>query len=181
MSLVPRSRLERCEILSPLGARGMGEYFVHATRDWPARSLSRYCPAHPGVWKIRTDGTGATRLVAGSTLLPEVSPDGRYVLYLTHWRTQRPTIRVAEVLTGNAVPFTIDVETTKTFLDVGRARWMPDGRSIAFLGEDTRGRLGIFAQSFTPGENTDKSRRPPGGSIQGRSLNRSAFRQTAGA
>ncbi|HXG69705.1 MAG TPA: hypothetical protein VNJ04_03730, partial [Gemmatimonadaceae bacterium] len=120
-------------------------------------------PAHPGIWKMRADGSAATRLVAGSTLVPEVSPDGTYVLYLTAWRTQRPTIRVAEVSSGKPVEFTIEVDTTKTFLDVGRARWMPDGRSIAFLGEDARGLLGIFAQDFRPGENTARSRRPVGG------------------
>jgi hypothetical protein len=40
---------------------------------------------------------------------------------------------------------------------------MPDGRSIAFLGEDAGGRLGIFVQTFRPGENTTASRRPLAG------------------
>lgn len=68
-------------------------------------------------------------------------------------------IRVVETASGTPVPFTIEVQTTKTFLDVGRARWMRDGGSIAFLGGDARGLLGIFAREFTPGRNTDASRR----------------------
>src|SRR6185295_14716447 len=36
-----------------------------------------------GVWKIRLDGSQATKIVAGINAHPEVSPDGRYVLYHT--------------------------------------------------------------------------------------------------
>jgi Tol biopolymer transport system component len=32
-----------------------------------------------GIWKIHPDGTGATLIAAGSYLIPETSPDGRYV------------------------------------------------------------------------------------------------------
>jgi hypothetical protein len=41
----------------------------------------------------------------------------------------------------------------------GRARWLPDGRSIAFVDVDARGRAGIFVQRFAPGQDTTATRR----------------------
>jgi hypothetical protein len=35
---------------------------------------------------------------------------------------------------------------------LGRARWRPDGRAIAYVGLDGEGGVGIFEQGFTPGE-----------------------------
>ena len=40
-------------------------------------------PAHRGFWKIHPDGSGAIQLVTATAVIPEVSPDGRYVAYLT--------------------------------------------------------------------------------------------------
>jgi len=36
-------------------------------------------PDKPGLWKIRSDGSKASRLIAGRILLPETSPHGRFV------------------------------------------------------------------------------------------------------
>jgi len=41
----------------------------------------------------------------------------------------------------------------------GRARWMPDGKSIAFVSVDRNGRSGIFVQEFIPGRDTASTRR----------------------
>ena len=46
---------------------------------------------------------------------------------------------------------------------LGRARWMPDGRAIAFLGQNETGVNGVFVQDFAPGLDTIKTRRPLGG------------------
>ncbi len=37
--------------------------------------------AENGLWRIHPDGTGARLIVAGAYLIPEVSPDGRYVAF----------------------------------------------------------------------------------------------------
>jgi eukaryotic-like serine/threonine-protein kinase len=42
---------------------------------------------------------------------------------------------------------------------MGRAHWMPDGRSIAFLGQDDKGVNGVFVQDFAPGRDTSATRR----------------------
>lgn len=46
---------------------------------------------------------------------------------------------------------------------VGRARWMPRGRAIAFVGQDASGAEGIFVQDFVPGQDTTATRRALGG------------------
>jgi Tol biopolymer transport system component len=105
-------------------------------------------PAKSGIWKIHPDGSGATLLVAGSLAHPEVSPDGAYVAFQTVFVPQGVSIRVARVEDGALAPF--DVELSGNQL-VGRCRWLPDGRAIAFVGEDEHDVTGIFEEEFTPG------------------------------
>ena len=47
----------------------------------------------------------------------------------------------------------------RTTVTLGRARWMPDGRAIAFVGQDETGAAGVFVQEFAPGRDTDATRR----------------------
>ncbi len=121
-------------------------------------------PVKVGIWKIRADGSGATRLVSGTTALPEVSPDGKYVLYLAGVQEQIETVRVVRVADGAAVPFEIRIPIRRPApVRIGRSRWMPGGRSIAFVGQDEKGVHGVFLQDFVPGQDTRETRRPLGG------------------
>ena len=96
--------------------------------------------------------------------IPEVSPDGRHVLCghgVDLFRTDLAVFRVAD---GAPVPFTIRVTGTVRGAPVlGRARWLPDGKAIAFVGQDERGVYGVFAQDFVPGRDTSATRRLLGG------------------
>jgi eukaryotic-like serine/threonine-protein kinase len=107
-----------------------------------------------GVWKVRPDGSQATQLVRGLTNTPEVSPDGAYVAYRVDWGTS-PRLMVARVADGGPVPFQVQL-SAGDFFSVGRARWLPDGHAIAFVGPDGRG---IFVQEFEPGRDTLSTRR----------------------
>jgi dipeptidyl aminopeptidase/acylaminoacyl peptidase len=126
-----------------------------------------YASAHPekaGIWKIRANGTEATCLAAGTYLLPEVSPDGRSALYLANPGSRQPVIRVLRIADGTALPFEIRVPVRRSTREaLGRARWMPDGRAIAFVGQDENGVNGVFVQDFAPGQDTTKTLRPLGG------------------
>jgi Tol biopolymer transport system component len=42
---------------------------------------------------------------------------------------------------------------------IGRARWMPDGKTIAFIDADNNGTAGIYQQDFVPGQDTSSTRR----------------------
>ena len=114
-------------------------------------------PAKNGVWKVRKDGSQATRLVAGPTLVPDVSPDGQFCLYVPNVTSKPYQVKVLRVADGSAVPFEILSEVFP------RSRWMPDGKAIAFIGQDEKGVRGVFVQDFAAGQDTAKTRRPLGG------------------
>jgi Tol biopolymer transport system component len=109
-------------------------------------------PQQRGLWKMRKDGSEAKLLVPVQGNWPEVSPDGKYVL-LTVTTPGQATIEVAQVSDG-AVVFQTEVRS-----GVGRARFLPDGRRIAFIGAHAAGRTGIFVQDFVPHQDTQASRR----------------------
>ena len=118
-------------------------------------------PAHPGLWRMGADGSDPQRIVDTSLQLPEISPDSQYVLYVDGLSSK---IRVVRLTDGAGVPFEIPVlRRTSTTAALGRARWMPDGRSIAFIGQDDAGVNGVFVQEFMPGRDTAATRRKLGG------------------
>lgn len=121
-------------------------------------------PGRRGLRKIRADGTDDTLLVAGTIAFPEVSPDGQYLLYLAAEPGRAESIRVARLDTGRPTGFEIPIEArTPGTIRLGRPRWMPDGRSIAFIGQDDSGSHGILVQDFQPDRDTTASRRAIGG------------------
>jgi eukaryotic-like serine/threonine-protein kinase len=120
-------------------------------------------PAHPGLWRMRADGSDPVRLVEGAIQLPEISPDGQNVLFVDGLSAR---IRVVRLHDGVAVPFDIAIVRRKnTTAVLGRARWIPGGRAIAFIGQDERGVNGVFVQDFVPGRDSDTAatRRKLGG------------------
>jgi Tol biopolymer transport system component len=124
-----------------------------------------YASANPekaGVWKVHPDGTGATRIVEGTVLIPEVSPDGRYALYGTNVTPTQGSIRVVRIEDGADADVEILARGTATLVPA-RGRWMPDGRAIAFIGLDERGAGGVFVQDFVPGRDTSATLRPLAG------------------
>jgi Tol biopolymer transport system component len=114
-------------------------------------------PDGQGIWKMRLDGTGAARLVAGADAAhPELSPDGDFVLF--HARAgENEEVRVVRLDDGKpaAPPIVVALNHPQAArvldelnISVGRARWRPDGRAILFVGFDPSGRLSILEQPF---------------------------------
>jgi eukaryotic-like serine/threonine-protein kinase len=63
-------------------------------------------PGEGGIWRARADGSDASLLVRGLNGIPEVSPDGRYVLYLGFSANlQRSGVQVARFSDGEPVHF----------------------------------------------------------------------------
>ena len=122
-------------------------------------------PKAPGMWKVHPDGTGAERVVGGTNMnLPEVSPDGQYVMYQSQLNPLLVTLHVVRVEDGSKEVFQTTVEgLRKTVATSGRSRWMPDGRHIIFTGQDEKGLDGVFIQDFLPGKDTRATRRPIAG------------------
>jgi eukaryotic-like serine/threonine-protein kinase len=108
-----------------------------------------------GIWTIHPDGTNARHLVPGNNILPEFSPDGAWVSYVSQQPT--PEIRVARLADGTPV-FRIPAPPAGRGFITGRHRWLPDGHRIAFLGGDGAG-TAIFLQDVVPGADTSGTRR----------------------
>jgi len=119
-------------------------------------------PGEAGIWRARSDGSDPKLLAGGLFGIPHISPDGHHVLYMGFSSILVSTgVRVVRLADGAPIDFEIVAETIRpTTANVGRATWMPDGRTIAFLGQDEKGVNGIYVQDFVPGRNTASTRRP---------------------
>jgi eukaryotic-like serine/threonine-protein kinase len=130
-----------------------------------------YNPKKSGIWKIHPDGTEPKQLFSGLTQQPELSPDGKLVAYV--WYKQFAVgpmayVHVMDIETGAQIPFEITAERgikgqTTLAGSLGRCRWMPDGKSLAYIDSNESGDLGIYVQDFVPGKNTLATRRPIAG------------------
>jgi hypothetical protein len=122
-----------------------------------------------GIWKAPGDGGAPELLVSGEVGLPELSPDGRLVLF-TVFTPPAAVLRVIRLADGSALPFEIPLGASASptgrasgpanSVVRGRARWLPDGQAIAFVDVDARGRAGIFVPRFLAGPDTSATRRP---------------------
>jgi Tol biopolymer transport system component len=144
---------------------GMDAENPTATPDGKWIVYNQSFPQKVGLWKIHPDGSGATRLVSATTVLPDVSPDGQYVSYRTNLRIDQFDVRVARVSDGTVTPFRVRLPSFQASIanSSGRSRWMPDGKTIAFVGQDEKGNNGIFFQDFDPVKDTSATRRPVAG------------------
>ncbi|HVO81637.1 MAG TPA: protein kinase [Terriglobales bacterium] len=123
----------------------------------------------PGLWKIRVDGSQAGLIVPGLTNWPEASPDGQYVtatgVRLANYigggvpRATGTYITVHRISDGSEVA---RIELKAALLaapGIGRVRWMPDGKHLAFIDSDGNGVTGIYLQDFVPDHDTSSTRR----------------------
>jgi Tol biopolymer transport system component len=125
-----------------------------------------------GIWKIRPDGTQATKVIGGINAHPELSPDGQYVLYHTE-AIGSGSVHVARLADGKQVISPIALPPAGRLLSIislGRGRWRPDGRAILFVGADANGKSAIIEQAFRPGEDTTPTRRVLKGSEESLSI-----------
>lgn len=120
-----------------------GEWIVYASSN----------DAKQGIWRIRPDGSDAERLAAGAYLLPDTSPDGRYVAFMS-MRSLDFVVSTLDLETGEMLPFEIHVSGSQRTenMVLGRARWRHDGRGILYLGQNAEGRSGVFLQLFDPAD-----------------------------
>ena len=96
---------------------------------WVANPSHYTSGAERAIWAVRTNGAGeAWRVAEGSA--PELSPDGRFVLYVKEGQIYRARV------TRTAPPTTMDTGGVPYIREWGfntQPKWSPDGSKIAFV------------------------------------------------
>jgi len=86
--------------------------------------------AERAIWAVRSSGGPAWRVAEGTN--PELSPDGKYVLYVKDNQIYRATVLRTRAPTAHdtgGVPF------IREWGRNGSPRWSPDGRKIAYVSD----------------------------------------------
>ena len=79
---------------------------------------------HPGLWKMRMDGSDAKIIVPGNLAWPDVSPDGKYALYHNVTNPLQALIHVVKLADGSVLEFHVTGQ---------RARFASDNHSIVYV------------------------------------------------
>ena len=112
-----------------------------------------------GVWRMRLDGSGAARVVAGTVRDPVPSPDGKYVGFMDAADVNHFAFRVARIADGKWTPFRVATNSNAFIGGKGaRLRWMPDSRSVVFGGAAVA-EGGVYIQEFDPDRETNATRK----------------------
>ncbi|MEO7795395.1 MAG: protein kinase, partial [Thermoanaerobaculia bacterium] len=127
---------------------------MSADGAWIVYSSSN--PAAPGIWKVRPDGSDATRLLAGAYTLPELAPQSGWIAAVETSSGNERTIRIVRLEDGAAVAH---LTVSGRRQNPGRSRWLPDGRTLVFYGDDESGKAALFEQPIVPGRDTRNERR----------------------
>ncbi|MCG3192557.1 MAG: Protein TolB [Thermoanaerobaculia bacterium] len=106
-------------------------------------------PARLGLWRVDLASGQEDQLIKGRALLPEVSPDGEIAAYLAAGEGGRSVIRFVRLRSGEQLPLVLEAGSGRR-PGLGRSRWFPDGRSIAYTGLDEKGALAILVSDFDP-------------------------------
>ncbi|MEJ7810809.1 MAG: prolyl oligopeptidase family serine peptidase [Gemmatimonadaceae bacterium] len=106
---------------------------------WIANPSHDPAGAERAVWAVRTSGGPAWRVAVGGA--PELSPDGRHVLYVKDGQIYR-----ARVTPGAATPMDTGAVTfIKEWGQQSAPRWSPDGSKIAFVSDrENHAYVGVY-------------------------------------
>ena len=95
---------------------------------WIANPTHRPGGAERALWAARTDGSGAWRLVEGTS--PELSPDGRTVLYVRDGQIFR--VRTTRGIAPDSLDRGLE-PLIRAWGAQSAPRWSPDGTRVAFV------------------------------------------------
>jgi len=114
-------------------------------------------PAHSGIWKIRADGSDAAPLLKGRYQLPELAGKTGWIVAVQSdsAAVSAHTVPVFRLEDGSAVG---EISVPGRGGNMGRSRWMPDGRTLVSWGENDAHQRVLYRQPIVPGRDTKSER-----------------------
>jgi len=104
-----------------------------ATPDGRAVIYSSANPARAGLWRVPVEGGEAEWLLRGGTLIPDLSPDGRYVSVITDVGTLAPKLGVFDLTERKLLDSPVLLYFLPGPIRVGRSRITPDGSAVVYV------------------------------------------------
>ena len=90
-------------------------------------------PRKPGLWRISATGGNEQHLLRSSSLIPDLSPDGRLLSIMTDVGTLEPELGVFDLAEKRLLGFPIPLQVFPGTVQAGRSRVTPDGRAVVYL------------------------------------------------
>jgi Tol biopolymer transport system component len=94
-----------------------------------------YSSGHPakfGMWQASLDGGDAQHLLKTGTLIPDLSPDGRYVSVIADAGSLEPKLSVFDLEQRSLLPFPVPLQVFTGTIQVGRSRFTADGSAVVY-------------------------------------------------
>jgi Tol biopolymer transport system component len=91
-----------------------------------------------GLWQVPLGGGNGELVLRGGTLIPDLSPDGRYVSVITAVGTLGAQLNVFDLAERKILKAGVPLHVLPGAIQMGRSRVSPDGRSVLYIhaGED---------------------------------------------
>jgi hypothetical protein len=90
-------------------------------------------PTKSGLWRVPAAGGKGELLLRTATLIPDLSPDGRYVSVITDVGTIEPRLRVFDLVERKLLPGGVPLLVLPGTVQLGRSRFTPDGGAIVYV------------------------------------------------
>ncbi len=86
-----------------------------------------------GLWRVPLVGGDGERVLRGGTLIPDLSPDGRYVSVITEVGTLGAKLSVFDLSERKLLSAAVPLHVFPGTVQIGRSRISPDGGSVVYL------------------------------------------------
>jgi serine/threonine protein kinase len=90
-------------------------------------------PRKSGLWRVPVAGGDAELLLRGATLIPDLSPDGRYVSLITDVGTLSSKLSVFDLVERRLLSAPVPLHTAPGTIQNGRSRVTPDGSAVVYI------------------------------------------------